>query len=582
MEMDYFKTTFFDSYTALTEQEIREKLTPAPAPAGGGFDGLSGRQLTLALDSGKTLRYAFDAQTLELTEEGAPPVRCPYGARELGGVALIAHMIPGTLRGYVLALDLPNALCTVFDVWFGGFAPDLREVRREFSAGYLVSEGEPPARRHKLSNRIEGTGTHWRDDDGKEMLYFFPSVVWSSFVELSNPRGGITITAPSDYLQMNDSFYIYSRVEQEYGGAFTLEVLDLFTLRHIGVRLGFDLHDALDFHLYGGSGEITGRCTNLEDLADYGSVIPFTEEQAQRYAAQGRGGRPSYRPRFLHKDFSQAEVDEIVATNSKMFESRSIMSSRNTMEPTARLAGLRFTLRFDDGCAWEYEFPDATHLRWRDAGTADWHEEATKAFEPAKDILLFSHVCTGSRPLRCLTQAVDFSNGLATCVDARLGNGRKPWEVGHRAIFGVLEMEGGPTPPVTARHGFTRELLGKCFSWTYSEMMQSIHVYSTPESYSWTIILPGNTGGLMWSSPCFYVKLREDAYLMSWTEDACNGNQGTMIINPWIMHDAGYFFGISDMGETPDVHLHEMGAFGRPLAGYDLNRFFEQTQKRDI
>ncbi len=36
MEMDYFKTTFFDSYTALTEQEIREKLTPAPAPAGGG------------------------------------------------------------------------------------------------------------------------------------------------------------------------------------------------------------------------------------------------------------------------------------------------------------------------------------------------------------------------------------------------------------------------------------------------------------------------------------------------------------------------------------------------------------------
>ena len=576
--MDYFNATFYDSYTALTKAQILDALTPAPTPAGGADAGLCGRTLRLKLDSGKALEYTFGNGTLELTEDGAAPVCCPYGARALEGVTLVAHMVPGTLRGYVLVLELPAALCTVFDVWFGGFAPDLREVRREFSAGCIVSEGTAPTRRHTLTNRIEGTGLHWRDDDGKEMLYFFPSVVWSSFVELSDPRGGITVTAASDYLRIDDSFYIYSRVEQEFGGAFTLEVLDLFTLRHIGVRLGFDRSDALDFHLYGGVGEITGRCTNLEDLSDYGSTIPFTEEQAQRYASQGRGGRPSYRPRFLHKDYTQAEVDEIVETNSKMFESRSIMSSRNTMEPTGRLTGCRFTLRYDDGSAWEYEFPDETHLRWRCAGAADWHEEATKVFEPAKDILLFSHVCTGTRPLRCLTQAVDFSNGLATCVDARLGNGRKPWEVGHCAIFGVLEMEGGPTPPVTARHGFTRELLGKCFAWTYSEMMQSIHVYSTPESYSWTIMLPGNTGGIMWSSPCLYVKLRSDAYLMSWTEDGCNGNQGTMIINPRIMHDAGYFFGISDMGEKPDVHLHEMGAFGRPLAGYDLDRFFEPAR----
>ena len=106
-------------------------------------------------------------------------------------------------------------------------------------------------------------------------------------------------------------------------------------------------------------------------------------------------------------------------------------------------------------------------------------------------------------------------------------------------------------------------------------------LFRSPESYSWTIILPGNTGGFMWSSPCFYVKLREDAYLMSWTEDACNGNQGTIVFNPWIMHDAGYFFGISDTEEKPNVHLHEMGAFARPLAGYELDRYFEQTQKRD-
>ncbi len=577
--MEYFNSTFFDRYTALTEAQLREKLTPTPAPKGGAA-GLAGKDLRLVLDNGRELAYAFGETELTLSEDGGAPVRCPYGARTLDGIALAAHMLPDTLRGYVLVLDLAEGLCTVFDVWFGGFAPDLREVRREYAAGYIASDAEPPAKRHALTNRIEGTGTHWRDDDGREMLYFFPSVVWSGFVELSDVRGGITITAPSDYLQISDELYIYSRVEQEFGGAFTLEVLDLFTLRHIGVRLGFDLRDELDFHLYAGSGDYTGRCTNLEKLTDYGRALPFDEAYQKRIEAMGRGGRPAYRPRFLHKDFSEAEVNEMLDTNLKTFESSSIMSSRNTMEPTEALVGRRFTLRFDDGPAWEYEFPDADHLRWRETGEAAWHTERTKAFEPAKDIFLFSHVCSDTRPLRCLTQAVDFSNGLATCVDARLGNGRKPWEVGHRAIFGVMETEGGPTPPVTRRHGFTRELLGKCFSWTYSEMMQSIHCYTTPESYSWTIMMPGNAGGVMWSSPCLYVKLREDAYLMSWTEDACNGNQGTMIINPWIMHDAGYFFGISDMGEKPDVHLHEMGAYGRPLAGYDLDRFFEEKQNR--
>lgn len=572
--MDYFKSTFYDRYTPLTEAQIREKLTPVPAPAGGEDAGLAGRRLRLVLDSGTELDYAFGAETLTLSKNGAPPVRSPYGARALDGTVLVAHMLPGTLGGYVLVLDLPEKLCTAYEVWFGGFAPDLREVWREFSAGYIAGEGETPAKRHQLTNRIEGTGTHWREDDGREMLYFFPSVIWSSFVELSDPRGGITVTAPSDFLQIGENRYIYSRTEQEYSGTFTLEVIDLLTLRHIGIRLGFDLNDALDYHLYGGRGEFTGRCTNLELLTDRGRALPFSAERLEKMRAEGRGARPSYRPRFLHKDFSQAEVDEIVETNLRLFENDSIMASRNTMPVSDRLAGCRFALRFDDGPAWEYEFEDETQLRWRVPGEADWHAERYKAFEPAKDILLFSHVCSGSRPLRCLTQVVDLSNGLATCVDAVLGNGRKPWEVGHRAIFGVMEMEGGPTPPVTARHGFTRELLGKCFAWTYSDMMQSIHVYSTPESYSWTIILQGNAGGFMWSSPCLYVKLREDAYLMSWTEDTCNGNQGTIVFNPWIMHDAGYFFGISDQGEKPDVHLHEMGAFARPLAGYDLDRFF--------
>lgn len=576
---DYFSATFYDKYTALTAEQIQEKLTPTPKAAAGCQVGLEGKQIKLVLDKGPALAYSFGADTLTFTEDGGASIEAPYSARKLKNIILVTHMVPDSVKGFNLIIDESTNLATVFEVWFCGFEPDKREVWRQYYTGYVETEGPAPEERHSLTNRFEGTGTHWCDDNGVEMLYFFPSVVWSSYVELSNPRGGITLTAPSDYLKINDSTFIYSRSEQEFGGGFSLEVIDMFTVEHIGVRLAFDLKDELVYGMYSGKGEFTGRCTNLEPLADYGTEIPFSAHHQKEMLEAGKGARPSYRPRFLHKDYSQEEVDDLVDNNCRVFEGRSIMTSRNTMEITEYMVGYKFTLRFDDGPAWEYEIIDKMHLKWRVEGEQEWHEEKFAGYEAAKDLVIFAHVCSGSKPLHCLTHAVDFSNSLVTCVDAFLGNGRKPWQVGHEAIFGVLEMDGAPTPPAIRRHSFTNDLLGTAFAWTYGSHMQSIHVYSTPESYSWTIIMPNNAGGWMWSSPCLYVKLREDAYLMSWTEDDCNGNQGIFVLNPWIMHDAGFFFGIGDTEEKPDVHLHEMGAFARPLAGYDLKRFYEYKQK---
>ncbi len=405
-------------------------------------------------------------------------------------------------------------------------------------------------------------------------MTFYPSVSWSSFVELSNPRGGITITAPSDFIKINDRFFIYSRVECEYSGTMVLEVIDLMTVSQIGLRLGFDENDALDYIMYTGTGEFTGQSTNFEPMTDYGTEIPFSGPMKE--AMSKKGARAVYRPRKMHSDMTKEQVDERIKNKSLIFEGTSIMSSKNTMEISDYMVDKTFTLRFDNGGpAWEYEITDIGQLRWRPEGDKVWQTERYQAFEPAKDIILFSHIITGSNPLRCLTNAVDFSNGLVTCVDAQIGNEWKIWEVGHKAIFGILEMEGGVTPPAIRRHGFTTDLVGKAYSWTYSDTMQSIHVYSSPESYSWTIFLPRNAGGFMLSSPCLYVKLREDAYLFSWTEDTCNGNQGTMVFNPRLMHDAGFFFGFGD----DDLHLSAMGAYARPASGFDILRYFELKQK---
>ncbi len=581
--MDFFKSTFYNKYTALTAEQILAKLKPVPAASSASplSGALCGKSLKIVLDKGPVLEYQFESKDkLVLSEGGTALVAAPYSALELDEIILFTHMIPETVRGYGIVYDTGTNLVTAFEVWFGGFEPDKREVWRHFMFGYVDTGASAPEKRHALTNRIEGKGTYWKNDDGVEMLYFFPSVVWSSFVELSDPLGGITITAPSDYIKINDRLYVYSRVEQEYSGTLTLEVIDLFTVRHIGLRLGFDKHDALDYTLYSGKGQVTGQSTNLEPLTDYGTEIPFGEAHRDLVNPQTRGLRPAYRPRFMHDDLTRTEVEEVIKKNSKIFEGRSIMSSFNTMEVSDYMTGKQFTLRFDDGPVWEYDIIDSTHLKWRAEGEYTWHQEIYQGYEAAKDIILFCHICTGSNPLRCLTQAVDFSKALATCVDAQIGNGHKPWEVGHKAIFGVLELKGGPTPPAVERHGFTTEMVGKAFAWTYGEFMQSIHVYSTPNSYSWTIMLGHNAGGWMWSSPCLYVKLREDAYLMSWTEDTCNGNQGTFILNPWIMHDGGFFFGI---GKSPDgshdVRLTAMGAFARPLHGFNIMQYFDKRQK---
>ena len=113
---------------------------------------------------------------------------------------------------------------------------------------------------------MAGLGFHWRHDDGDELLSFHPSILYSTFVELQKPDGGLTISAPSDYIRLDDRFFLYARVEAEYAGTLVLELIDLASVQKIGLRLGFDEHDALDYRLYRGEGEITGRAASFSPL----------------------------------------------------------------------------------------------------------------------------------------------------------------------------------------------------------------------------------------------------------------------------------------------------------------------------
>src|SRR5579862_943531 len=216
-------------YTKLTEKQIGDKLVAAasgPTCATAFSDALSGKSVTIVTDDGLTLGYHFKAKNrLALIVEGGPAVQAGYGALTLQRLIIFSHMVPGTQKGYQVILDPVQRLATVFEIWFSGYS-DNREVQRQIHFGYIQGS-EAPATRHSLTNRLEGKGFHWIQDTGIETLELYPSVLYSTFVELTRLGGELCFCGPSDYVKIDDDLYIYSRVECEFSGTITLYALDL-------------------------------------------------------------------------------------------------------------------------------------------------------------------------------------------------------------------------------------------------------------------------------------------------------------------------------------------------------------------
>ena len=251
------------------------------------------------------------------------------------------------------------------------------------------------------------------------------------------------------------------------------------------------------------------------------------------------------------------------------------MPSGNSMPDSHYLIGKEITLRMDNGPAWQYQFTGLSTLRWREVGKRAWHDETYKSFEPDEDLIMFAHVQTGSDYGRGITAAVDFRNGLATVFHSKIGNGYANREVGYDLYFGVMEAE-GITPPERLRHTRTTDLVGQAFTWNYSggeNGLTSMHVYTSPWAYSWTIYLDDQNGGMVWSSPCEYVKLRSDCYIMSWVEETSAGGQGTVLMNLRTMHDCGIFYGLG-FGEAKMTSMSSIGAFGRNAGKLDILKYY--------
>ena len=567
-------------YTKLTKEQIDQKLiatAAGPACASEYSDVLAGKSLKIVSDNGPVLSYAFKSKNrLTIAEDAGVPVESGYGALTLQQVVFFSHMVPKTQKGYNVVVDLKSNLATVFEVWFSGYKEDNREVQRQMYYGYVEVAGkEAPKERHHLTNRIEGKAFHWTQDNGIETLEFYPSVIFSSFIELTRHSNELAFCGPSDFIMINENMYIYDRTECVMSGIMTMYVLDLFSLKQIGVRLGFDEKDTLEYYMFRGTGEILGQLATFEPFRDHGEKIVMGPN---RPPMTGKGQRPVYRPLLTNPPMTEQEVYEAAQKSTRIFGggSGAVPSGTagsgmagNRLPLSDFLVGKELTLRYDNGGpVWNYRFDDLKKLRWRREGEGQWHEEIYEAFEPAEELILFAHIHSGTRPNECVEIALDFRNGLTTCVSAKLGTAYMANEVSRDIIFGIIEMKGLEAPRYW-RHTFTDDLVGRAFTWNYSDAMSSMHVYSTPQSYSWTIFTDNGTMGMMWSSPCHYVKLRDYAYLFEWMEEACNGHHSTIVINTRTMRECGFGFGVGKNG----LSLSDVGAYARNAGFLNVKRF---------
>jgi MoaF N-terminal domain/MoaF C-terminal domain len=563
------------AYTKLSEAQIADKLSPAIASGPTSASPLSevfvAKSIRIVTDQGPALAYTFSGTNrLSVAENGGGPVNAGYGALTLSSVTFFSHMIPGTQRGYAVVVDQNTNLATVFELWFSGYQ-DNREVQREIYYGYVEQPGQQAATvRHVTTNRVEGKGFYWKQDTGAETLEFYPSAAYSNFVELSRLGGELGFCGPSDYIKINDDLYIYTRTECEFSGTFTAYVMDLNRIEQVGVRLGFNENDALEYYVFRGKGEWLGQIAQFEKFGDEsGSPVPA----AAAGQSAAKGARRVYRPLRTMAKMTKAEVDATCAKKTTAFAPPSgpgALMGANRGPSTGWLAGKTLTLRYDNAPAMEYRFDDAETLNWRKEGDSTWTKARYQAWESTPGVILFGHLLEGAPNHDGHSIVADFDQGLVTCFNGYLNTPYFANEAGVKTLFGVIEME-GLIPPKYNRHRFTEEMVGRAVSQNYAPGLTSMHLYTTPHSLSWIIFTDSDAGGLEWSGPAAYVKIREDLYFMYWLEEACNGTLGTILVNLHTMRDVG----VGYVCGTNGLSMSAVGAHERLAGRFDITRFYQ-------
>ena len=549
-------------YTELSEAQIANKLQGA-AVAGPGSEGeleqITREQLSFVGADGTRLTWNFGPnRTVALQGEQAGR----YGALTQDHVTLIAHLIPGTMRGYAIVWDRHDNRATVFELWFGGDpAPHLREVNRELWHGYMEGDARPESEMHQPTARVEGRALMWREDTGNRTVDYYPSAAFAHWVELDRLEEGRGYSGPSDYIKLTEDLYAYTRTEAEFSGMWHIYLMDMNRLEQVGLRLGFNGADELEYYMFRGNGEWLGQIARFEEFGDV-SGDPLAVEGG------AKGERRVYRPLQTMPKMSPAEVDAAIAEHgTHVFDRPSAMAGHG-LPPSAGLSGKSFAVQYDGGPRMEYRFTAADELQWRKDGQGSWTTARYNAWENMPGVFIFGHLLEGLPDHDSHIVVADLQSGKATAFHGYLNTPYFANEAGAETWLGKLQGEGIPDPG-NGRHERTDDMLGRAFTWSYSPGLTSMHLYSSPNTVSWIIFTPTGHGGSQWSGSGDFVKIRDQLYFVRWQEEACNGTLGTILINMRTMHDSGIGYHCGEKG----LSMSPVGAYARHAGKIGVDKY---------
>jgi MoaF N-terminal domain len=502
-------------YTKLTKDQIGAKLraveATGPKSASVFTNALTGKTVKIVTQDGPTLEYKFAVNRKLTLTEGGKQISAGYGELTLNQVVFFSHLIPGEQKGYNVCIDQKTNLATVFEVWLssgrkegGGRSPeytlDDREVQRQIHFGYVDKESGAPKKLHGYTNRMTGKGIHWKQDTGIETIELYTSIANTCFTELTRHVDDLSYIASSDYVLVDDRTAIYNRTECEFSGIHTCFAADLYGVKQVGVRFGFNEKDELEYYMFRGDGNVVGQIAYLENFDDHGLRPMFAPAPAAPAAAAGRAGGPpggppataaappaaavapaapakgartTYRPVRTFTHMTDEEQHAAAMTRTVAFGVASgtgaaapapaaptggaplpPQATGNNLPFSDILVGKEFTLRFDNGGpVRDYRIRDITRLQYRDRKDNKWVDAEYRAYEGDDNLAWFAHILADTKPRASTMVALDFTNGLVTSIESHMGTEYYGNETTYLPIFGVCEMA-GLEAPIYVRHEF--------------------------------------------------------------------------------------------------------------------------------
>jgi len=538
---------FSFEHTNLTQEQAKAAANAFAPTASAAIPHFADQAITIALDGNESLccKFSKDSPTLAVRGLGASAENIPYAALELGSIFLLAYQLPGTLTSHIAVCDTESGLATVYETWLCGEGVPAREVSREVYHGYITGR-EVPNHRPSPTKRLVGKAIRWNGELGSS-LSIYATCMFSSFVPDGSDQ---TFTAPTDYFEFDYHTYLYSRCEVEFSGELVLEVFDLHTMKLIGVRLGIAKDDNFYLRTYTAAGKLLGQFAAYGPFGlEYDQPVKFpvrpSNSDNKAPLPLPKGARIAYRPfKMVHKMTLEEVRDLAARTGAWKGAFAGTGKEKRCMPASDIMLNIReFNINFDNK-VFSYRIRGTFETQFKLAPGDDWKTERCEAFEADEGLAFFTHAFDSQKPTEIFQYAIDFKTGLVTCLISRLNNKEYPREPTQEWLFGRIDSNEKGFLTSTELHGFTNELVGRSFTWTYTDDMNSQHIYTTKESYSWSIMMNG-IPVMMWSSPCKYVKIRDDVYMMSWVEHRSAGTQGTYLFNTRTMHDCGTCFGIT-------------------------------------